>query len=127
MAARPGPRRSAPPGRLGRRAGPCQLRLARGTRAICRRERPHPGARHKLAFTDPHGHRFQGFLTNQPDPDPARLEVRHRPHARVEDRIRGAKASGLRNLPLWGFAANDAWLTLVCLLPHRLEVGQSET
>jgi hypothetical protein len=29
-----------------------------GTRAICRRERPHPGARHKLAFTDPHGHRF---------------------------------------------------------------------
>jgi Transposase DDE domain group 1 len=86
-----------------------------GTRAICRRERPHPGARHKLAFTDPHGHRFQVFITNQPDPDPARLEARHRPHAHVEDRIRGAKASGLRNLPFWGFAANDAWLTLVCL------------
>jgi hypothetical protein len=33
----------------------------------------------------------------------------------VEDRIRTAKASGLRNLPFAGFAANDAWLTLVCI------------
>jgi hypothetical protein len=31
----------------------------------------------------------------------------------VEDRIRSAKATGLRNLPFWGFAANDAWLSLV--------------
>jgi len=86
-----------------------------GTRAICRRERPHPGARHKLGFTDAAGHRFQVFITNQPDPDPAILETRHRPHAHVEDRIRTAKASGLRNLPFWGFAANDAWLTLVMI------------
>jgi len=86
-----------------------------GTRAICRRERPHPGAAHKMAFTDQHGHRFQAFITNQPDPDPAVLEARHRPHAHVEDRIRGAKASGLRNLPFHGFAANDAWLTLVMI------------
>jgi hypothetical protein len=84
-----------------------------GTRAICRRERPHPGARHKLAFTDQHGHRFQVFITNQTDPDPAILEGRHRPHAHVEDRIRTAKASGLRNLPFADFGANDAWLTLV--------------
>jgi hypothetical protein len=84
-----------------------------GTRAICRRERPHPGARHKMTFTDPHGHRFQVFITNQPDPDIVALEARHRAHARVEDRIRGAKATGLRNLPCYGFAANDAWLTLV--------------
>ena len=86
-----------------------------GTRAICRRERPHPGARHKMGFTDPAGHRFQVFVTNQPDPDPAVLEARHRPHAHVEDRIRGAKAIGLRNLPFWGFAANDAWLSLVMI------------
>jgi hypothetical protein len=84
-----------------------------GTRAICRRERPHPGAAHKLAFTDQHGHRFQVFITNQPDPDPAILEARHRPHAHVEDRIRSAKASGLANLPFADFGANDAWLTLV--------------
>jgi hypothetical protein len=86
-----------------------------GTRAICRRERPHPGAAHKLAFTDQAGHRFQVFITNQPDPDPAILEARHRPHAHVEDRIRAAKASGLGNLPCWGFGANDAWLTLVMI------------
>ena len=86
-----------------------------GTRAICRRERPHPGARHKMGFTDQHGHRFQAFITNQPDPDPAILEARHRPHAHVEDRIRTAKATGLRNLPLSDFAANDAWLTLVMI------------
>jgi hypothetical protein len=86
-----------------------------GTRAICRRERPHPGAAHKMAFTDAAGHRFQVFITNQPDPDPAILEARHRPHAHVEDRIRGAKATGLRNLPFFDFGANDAWLTLVMI------------
>jgi hypothetical protein len=33
----------------------------------------------------------------------------------VEDRIRTAKATGLRNLPLFDFDANDAWLTLVMI------------
>jgi len=66
-----------------------------------------------MAFTDAAGHRFQVFITNQADPGPAVLEARHRPHAHVEDRIRAAKATGLRNLPFWGFDANDAWLTLV--------------
>jgi hypothetical protein len=95
------------------------------TRAICRRERPHPGARHKMAFTDAAGHRFQVFITNQPEPDPARLEARHRPHAHVEDRIRTAKASGLRNLPFHGFAANDAWLTLVCVTQTLVSWAQA--
>jgi hypothetical protein len=68
-----------------------------GIRAICRREQAHPGA--QLRFTDHNGHRFQVFLTDQPDADLGRLELRHRQRARVEDRIRGAKATGLRNLP----------------------------
>jgi Transposase DDE domain group 1 len=109
-----------------------------GTRAICRRERPHPGAAHKIGFTDHTGHRFQVFITNKPDPSPATLDARHhatpsrpapppgratsataalesghRTHARVEDRIRCAKATGLRNLPFSDFDANDVWLTLV--------------
>jgi Transposase DDE domain group 1 len=107
-----------------------------GTRAICRRERPHPGAAHKTGFTDHTGHRFRVFITNQPDPDPATLDARHhaqrpaqaagratsataalevghRAHARVEDRIRAAKATGLANLPFSDFDANDVWLTLV--------------
>ena len=102
-------------------AGVCELLWLdlsgwpQGTRAICRRERPHPGTRHKMTFTDPHGHRFQVFITNQPDPDIARLEARHRPHARVEDRIRCGKATGLANLPFADFDANDLWLTLVAI------------
>jgi hypothetical protein len=58
------------------------------------RGRP-PGA--QLRFTDHDGHRFQVFLTDQPDRDLACLELRHRQHARVEDRIRAAKATGLAN------------------------------
>ena len=51
-----------------------------GTRAICRRERPHPGA--QISFTDHNGYRFQYFITDQTDSDLASLEVRHRAHAR---------------------------------------------
>ena len=43
----------------------------------------------------------------------AGLELRHRQHARVEDRIREAKASGLRNLPFNSFDANKAWFEIV--------------
>jgi hypothetical protein len=47
-----------------------------------------------MSFTDQAGHRFQVFITDQPDPDAVALEAHHRGHARVEDRIRGAKATG---------------------------------
>jgi Transposase DDE domain group 1 len=82
-----------------------------GTRVICRREDAHPGA--QLRFTDLDGHRFQVFLTDQPDPDIATRELRHRQRARVEDRIRGAKATGLRNLPFDLWRRNAVWLELV--------------
>jgi hypothetical protein len=82
-----------------------------GTRVLCRREDAHPGA--QLRFTDLDGHRFQVFLTDQPDPDIARLELRHRQRARVEDRIRAAKATGLANLPFDRWRRNAVWLELV--------------
>jgi hypothetical protein len=82
-----------------------------GTRAICRREEPHPGA--QLTFTDINGYRFQVFITDQDDLDIAYLEARHRGHARVENRIRCGKDTGMRNLPFQGFAENAAWLALV--------------
>jgi hypothetical protein len=82
-----------------------------GTRAICRREDAHPGA--QLRFSDHHGHRFQVFLTDQPDGDLAAVELRHRQRARVEDRIRAAKATGLRNLPFDRLGRNAVWLELV--------------
>ena len=50
-----------------------------GTRAIVRREDPHPGA--QLTFTDIDGHRFLVFITDLPDPDIAYLEALHRGRA----------------------------------------------
>ncbi|MGO8966247.1 IS1380 family transposase [Mycobacterium sp.] len=86
-----------------------------GTRLILRKERPHPGA--QLTFTDTDGHRITGFLTDTGDGvipgQLAGLELRHRQHARVEDRIRQAKATGLRNLPFNAFQANAAWLEII--------------
>jgi hypothetical protein len=82
-----------------------------GTRAICRRERPHPGA--QLSFTDHDGHRFQVLLTNQSGKRIARLEQVHRQRAAIEDAIRCGKAAGLRNLPFRAYAMNAAWLELV--------------
>lgn len=84
-----------------------------GTRAIARREDPHPGA--QLTFTDLDGHRYQVFITDQTDPDIAFLEARQRGRARAENRIAAAKDTGLRNLPFADFGANQAWLTLVLL------------
>ena len=86
-----------------------------GTRLILRKERPHPGA--QLRFTDTDGHRITGFLTDTPNGvipgQLAGLELRHRQHARVEDRIRQTKATGLRNLPFHSFQANAAWLEII--------------
>jgi hypothetical protein len=81
-----------------------------GTRLICRRERPHPGA--QLTFTDLDGHRFQCFITDQADADIAALEATHRQHAVVEDRIKTLKATGASHLPFHSFDANAAWLEL---------------
>lgn len=84
-----------------------------GMRVIIRKERPHPGA--QLAFTDAGGHRFTCFVTNTTTGQLADLELRHRARARVEDRIRAAKDTGLANLPLHGFAQNEIWCELVAL------------
>lgn len=81
-----------------------------GTRALVRRERAHPGAQLKLWDHD--GWRHQVVLTNQSG-DFVQLEARHRGHARVEDRIKAAKACGLERMPFRSFAANAAWLELV--------------
>ncbi len=73
----------------------------KGMRVIVRKERPHPGA--QLRFTDIDGHRFTCFATSTKAGQLADLELRHRRRARCEDRIRCAKDTGLRNLPLHGY------------------------
>ena len=82
-------------------------------RVIVRKERPHPGA--QLRFTDLGGHRFTCFATSTRHSQLADLELRHRRRARCEDRIRNAKDTGLRNLPLHGFAQNQIWCELVAM------------
>lgn len=66
-----------------------------------------------LAGTD--GHRFTAFATDTSKGQLADLELRHRQRARCEDRIRGAKDTGLRNLPLKRFAQNQVWREIVAL------------
>jgi hypothetical protein len=93
-----------------------------GTRLILRKERPHPGA--QLRITDADGLRITGFLTNTAHGGPggqlADLELRHRRHARVEDRIRAAKDTGLRNLPFHDTDQNRIWVAITALAQDLL-------
>ena len=81
-----------------------------GTRIIVRRERPHPGA--QLRLWDHDGWRHQVLLTNSRG-DARRLEVRHRRHGEVENRIKNAKDCGLERMPFTCFDANAAWMEMV--------------
>jgi hypothetical protein len=85
-----------------------------GIRVIVRRERPHPGAQLD-AFEEADGWRYTAFATDTPFGQLAHLDARHRAHARVEDRIRCAKDTGLDHFPSRSFAINQAWLTVVML------------
>ena len=85
-----------------------------GMRVIVRRERPHPGAQLSL-FEQADGWRYQAIATNTATGQLAFLEARHRAHARVEDRIRHAKDTGLGRFPSREFAVNQAWLTATAI------------
>jgi hypothetical protein len=80
-----------------------------GTRLICRRERPHPGASLTL-FDIGEGFRHTCFITNTAGEDISALECRHRGHARVEDGVRNWKDCGLQNLPFEDVVRNMAWM-----------------
>ena len=80
-------------------------------RVLVRRERPHPGA--QISVFEAHdGWRYQALATDTQVGQLAFLEARHRAHARVEDRIRTAKQTGLSRFPSREFAINAAWLQL---------------
>jgi hypothetical protein len=81
-----------------------------GTRIIIRRERPHPGAQLDL-IEHRDGWRYTCFATDTRTGQHAFLDARHRSHARVEDRIRCGKDTGLGRFPSRQFAINQAWLT----------------
>lgn len=85
-----------------------------GMRIVVRRERPHPGAQLSL-FEEADGWRYQAIATNTKVGQLAFLEARHRAHARVEDRIRHAKDSGLGRFPSREFKINQAWLIAIMI------------
>jgi hypothetical protein len=89
------------------------------TRAIVRREEPHPGA--QLTFSDLDGHRFQVFVTDL-EGDICYLEALHRGRGRAEKLICNLKDTGATNLPSVDFDINQAWL-IACLVAHDLLVA----
>ncbi len=89
-----------------------------GTRLIARRTKLRAGE--QQSFADHDGYRFAVFTTDQSEPDIRVLDLTHRGHARVEDRIREGKDCGLRNLPFKSFAHNKVWLWLVQLAQDLL-------
>jgi hypothetical protein len=93
-----------------------------GSRLLVRKEPLHPGAQQTIDDID--GYRFTAFLTDQTDDDLARLDTRHRGHARVEDRIRTGKDTGMRTLPCDTFDRNALWLQLVLLAQDLMTFTQ---
>jgi hypothetical protein len=82
-----------------------------GTRLIVRREPLHPGAQQTLFPSLLY--RYWGHYTDAAG-DPVALDVHIRAHAHVEDHIRRLKDSGAQRFPFVDFAANQAWLAVVC-------------
>ena len=93
-----------------------------GSRLVVRREPLHAGAQQTIDDID--GCRFTAFLTDQTDDDLARLDTRHRGHARVEDRIRTGKDTGMRTLPCDTFDRNALWLQLVFIAQDLMTFAQ---
>jgi Transposase DDE domain group 1 len=90
-----------------------QFAFPAGSRLIVRRGRPHPGAQLDLFDTiAASGH--QVFATDTaPGGGPIQyLEVGHRAHARVEDRIRCGKDTGFGRFASRQFNINTVWLEL---------------
>ncbi len=93
-------------------------------RVFVRRELPHPGATLD-AFEIRDGYRYQAFTTNTRSGQLAFLEARHRAHARVEDRIRTGKDTGLGHLPSRHQNINEVWTELALIAADLLALTQS--
>jgi hypothetical protein len=88
-------------------------------RVIVRRE-PIPVGMQVSLFEQHDGYRYQVTATNTHGGQLQRLEARHRVHARVEDGVRVAKATGLRRLPSKSWGINEAWCQVVALATDLL-------
>ena len=95
-----------------------------GMRVIVRREHPHPGATLD-AFEIRDGYRYQAFTINTAGGQLAFLDARHRAHARVEDRIRTGKDTGIGHLPSRHSHVNKVWVELALIAADLLALAQS--
>ena len=99
----------------GHRAGDRLAGWPATMRVFARRERPHPGAQLSL-FEQADGWRYSLWATNLPErtrgwrAQTAYVDAAHRVHARVEDRIRTGKDTGISRFPSHSMAMNSAWL-----------------
>lgn len=91
--------------RAARRNGP----VANPDRAAGRLN--HPGT--QLRYTDADRMQLTCYATNTEHIPIAEPELRRRQRARAEERIRAARSTGLRNLPLHDAAQNLIWLETV--------------
>ena len=66
-------------------------------------------------FEQADGWRYQAFATNTTRGQLGFLEARHRAHARVEDRIRVAKDTGLGRFPSREFTINQVWIQIAAI------------
>jgi len=89
-----------------------------------RRELPHPGATLD-AFEIRDGYRYQAFSTNTRSGQLAFLEARHRAHARVEDRIRTGKDTGIGHLPARHTHISAVWVELALIAADLLALAQA--
>ena len=95
--------------------GLLDLRRGRpGCGSSCAARKPHPGAGLTL-FEQADGWRYQAFATNTRGRPAGFLEARHRAHARVEDRIRVAKDTGLGRFPSREFTINQVWIQIAAI------------
>ena len=93
-------------------------------RVLLRRERPHPGAQLD-ALEESDGYRYQATITNTRHGQVAFLDARHRAHARVEDRIRTGKDTGLGHLPSRHEKINAVWVELALIAADLLALTQT--
>jgi hypothetical protein len=92
-----------------------------GMRLLARTEPLHPRHRKQASAVErQRGQRFQAVATDLPGHHYPRLDAFHRNHATVESVIKHSKDLGLRRLPSYSFAFNQAWCTTVAIAADLL-------
>jgi hypothetical protein len=90
-------------------------------RLLARTEPLHPRHRKQASpIEKQRGQRFQAIATDLPGNHYPRLDAFHRNHAGVESVIKTSKDLGLRRLPSYSFAFNQAWCTTVAIAADLL-------